>query len=340
MRALRWHGRGDLRLDDVPVPVPASSEVLIRVERVGICGTDIDEFVDGPLELPALTPHPISGVRTPLILGHEVVGRVVEDVSPDCPAGTLVIPDVVVACGQCPSCRRNEPGLCPSIAVRGLQMDGGLAEFMVAERRTLVRVPAHVDADVAAFAEPLSVAVRAERKAGDLAGRSVAVVGAGTIGLLLIQLLAGTGARSITAVDPSPTRRALAATLGADVVTEPAEHIGCVDVVFECAGTPAAVDLAFQTLGRGGTLVLVGTGQSTHEIPLRGVILREQRILGSAAHVWDVDVAAAVALLARAAVDPRPLLSGVIPLAAAVAEGFVRLSEGSGALKLLIDPSR
>ena len=178
MKALRGHGARDLRLDDIEVPVAGPGRALIRVERVGLCGTDVEEYLHGPLDVPAGAPHPGSGFQTPLALGHEVVGTAVD--CPDDPrwVGKRVIPDVVEGCGSCWWCLRHEEGLCRNLVVLATST-GGLAHYMSCRSDTLVPVPGDLGVDIAAFAEPAAVAVRAVAKAGDLRGSTVAVVGVG-----------------------------------------------------------------------------------------------------------------------------------------------------------------
>ena len=326
--------------------MPAPGQVLVAVERTGICGTDLEEYLHGPVAIPAATAHPLSGRRAPITLGHEVVGTVASCPGGELPAGARVVPDVVVGCGGCWFCARHEEGLCTMLSVRGLTDDGGLADFMLADAATCIVVPDHVSADVAAFAEPAAVAVRAVRKAGDLAGATACVVGAGTIGLLVMQALRAHAVEQVIAVDPVASRRALARSLGA-VAAAPADALAVVwdltrargaDVVLECSGADAAVVSALRVSRAGGTIVLVGTGKETIPLPVRELVLGERRVLGSAAHLWDEDVAGAVGLLARGTIDPLPLLTEVVRLDDVVASGFERLRDDRDALKILIAP--
>lgn len=333
MRALRWYGPRDLRVEEIPDPQPGEGEVLLRVLRTGICGTDLEEYLDGPVNL--------IRDNLPVILGHEVVAEIVRDGDAGLPAGTMVVPDVVVGCGRCAACLRHEPGLCPDLVIIGLQRDGGLAELMVADASTLLVVPGNVSPDAAAFAEPLSVAVRALRKAGDLSGKRVCVVGAGTIGQLVVRTVRGKGASTVVAIDPQLPRRVLAADGGATATLTPDEARDArlvADVVIECSGNAAAVAAAFDVVSPGGVVVLVGTGPEHVPFPVRRVVLSEVHVVGSAAHVWDVDVAAAVSLLASGAVDPRALLTACVPLERASAEGFERLAADPSVLKILVHP--
>lgn len=321
MRALRWYGRGDLRLDTVPTPRPAPGHALVRVERVGLCGTDLEEFRSGPHDIPVGSPHPVSGAIAPMIPGHELVGTVVRCDDRPMWIGRRVIPDVVDGCGTCWWCVRHEDGLCPDLVVRGQTTDGGLAEYMVCRSRSLVAVPGTVTTDAAAFAEPVAVATRAVAKAGDLRGATVVVLGAGVVGLLIAQVCLARGA-SVLGVDIAPKRRelltrfavpALTPDACAEAVVAATEHRGA-DVVFECAGHPATWAQSFSLARRGGTVLLVGISDTTPAFPWRSAVLHELRVVGTAAHVWDTDVTSAVRMIASGVVDVGPLHSLTVAL--------------------------
>lgn len=337
MRAARWHGIRDIRVDRIPVPAPSPGELLVRIDRVGLCGSDLDEYRDGPVSIPR--------DAVPLTLGHEVVGTVVECPGNELAIGTRIVPDVVVGCGRCWWCARHEEGLCPHLEVRGQQQDGGLAEYMLASAATAVVVPEELHLDVAAFAEPCSVAVRALRKAGDLAGAVVCVYGAGTIGLLVVQAAVHSPATVVVAVDPNGSRRQLAESFGA-IAAAPdhaAELIRTVsggrgaDVVLECAGVHGAPAGAIALSRRGGMAVLVGFRSGTLELPWLDVVLGERKILGSAAHLWDTDMVGAVEMLRRGVLDPRPLLSATFTLSQAP-QAFAQLARNPALLKILVRP--
>jgi len=346
MSGLRWHGRRDLRLDALAVPVPQIGECLIAVERVGICGTDLEEYELGPVALGTEAQRAAGGVP-PVVLGHEVVGRVLHCPDGSLAPGTRVVPDVVLGCGACWWCARHQEAICPTQRVRGLQVDGGLAAFMIAEAATCIEVDEQVELDVAAFAEPAAVAVRAIAKAGDLRGATVLVIGAGVIGQLVLQVAQAQGAVGTLACDPVASRRKLAAAFGAevcvpgDVVEAARRQTGGrgADVVLECSGAAEAVPNAVLASRPGGIVVLVGLGPGPVSLLLLPVILGERRLVGSAAHHWDEDVATAVAELAGGRIDPRPLLSAVVPLGRAVEDGFERLRADRDTLKILIDPT-
>ncbi|HEU5108310.1 MAG TPA: zinc-binding dehydrogenase [Micromonosporaceae bacterium] len=345
MLAARWHGAFDVRVEDVPAPRPGPGEVLIRVERAGICATDLEEYLTGPVSIPVGWPHPTSGRQAPLTLGHEMVGTVVEH---GAGAGALdgrVVPNILVGCGGCWYCRRGQKVLCPKVGLRGITDDGGFAEFIVTEAAGCVPVPERIGPDVAVFAEPVAVAIRAMGKAGVRSGDVVAVLGAGVIGQLVIQLALAAGA-AVVAIEPVARRRGLAAALGA-VTCGPEEGVERVaeltgrrgaDVVVECAGVPGAVRSAIELSRSGSTVVLVGVHGGTEPIPLLPLVLEERRLLGSAGHLAD-DMASAIALLANGAVDVSRLRPEVVALVDVVGSGFERLRTDRDTLKILVDPA-
>lgn len=322
MKALRWFGRGDVRLVDVPVPVPGPGEVLVEVRLCGICGSDVEEYRDGPVVVPT-SPHPLTGRSAPLTLGHEVVGVVVSGgmLAP----GTPVVPDVVLGCGSCWWCLRGDYPLCERGAALGLQGDGGLAEFLVAPASRCVVLPAGMPFSTAVFAEPTAVAVRALSKAGDVSKAVVAVVGAGAIGLLVTQVARARGA-TVVATDPDPARRELAVACGAVASNDAAVHELTggrgADVVVECAGTPAAVHTALALCRRGGTTVLLGVTPSAVPVSTLDLVLGEKRVVGSASHRWDTDVRGAVTLLHGGQVRVDGLPTQTVALTEAVERGL------------------
>jgi threonine dehydrogenase-like Zn-dependent dehydrogenase len=332
MRAARWYSARDVRIESVPRPCPEPDQVLIEVELTGLCGTDLEEYLHGPVDISV----------TPVTLGHEIVGRVADCPSGIWPTGTRVIPDVVIGCGRCRACARHQPGRCERLTVLGLDADGGLAEYVLAPAGSCVAVPDELPAERAVFAEPLAVAIRAVRKAGDIAGSVCAVVGTGTVGCLVVGLLRATAAGTVIGIDTRAQRRALGNAFGADEVRGPAEVrdlLGQAAVVFECAGADAAVRTAVDVAAPGGRIVLVGTGAETQALPVRDLVLREKHLVGSAAHVWDEDVAGAVAVLRRGIIDPVTLITDVVPLERIVHDGFERLARDDQVIKVLVDPS-
>ncbi len=327
MKAARWHAANDVRVEEVPEPVPSDDEAVIAVSWCGLCGSDLEEFTSGPVVLG----------EVPVTLGHEVVGRVVHAAANgQGPAtGTRVVVDVVDGCGHCWWCLRHEEGLCPDLRVRGQHIDGGLAELMTARAAHLVTIPAGLADDLAALAEPLAVAVRAVGKCGSLLGRAVLVLGGGSIGQLVARTARHGGASTVVLVDPLPTRREVARSAGVDAALHPDEvgdPIGLVgsrgfDVVVECAGRPGVTPVAFEQVRRGGTVVLTGVPTGPESLNLLGVVLKELTVRGSAAHRWDDDVRTAVELIASGAVAVDDLITTRIALDDVVVAGLVPMRD-------------
>lgn len=344
MLAARWYGQRDVRLEEVPDPQPQPDEVVVAVQWCGLCGTDLEEYLEGPVALPQSS--------RPVVLGHEIVGQVAEAAADGSGPGVgcMVVPDVVRGCGLCYWCARHEEGQCPQLRVAGLDLDGGLAEYFCAPASRCVVVPEHLPGWEAVLAEPMAVAVRAVRKAGSLLGGCVVVMGCGTIGQLVTATARAAGARSVIAVDPLAPRRAMAETFGGHPVTPDQAHRATLDmsegrgadVVVECSGAKGATARALALLRGGGLCVLVGFHGGKEEFSLLDVILPEKRLVGSAAHMWDDDVAPAVGLLVAGDGDGgfKRLVSHRVALKDVV-EGFELLASGDArALKVAVKVAR
>jgi (R,R)-butanediol dehydrogenase / meso-butanediol dehydrogenase / diacetyl reductase len=352
MRAARWHGRRDVRVEDVPRPEPGPGQLLLRVSWCGICGTDVEEYLVGPTIIPVHTPNGLTGRTAPLILGHEFVGAIAALGSgvTGFRVGDRVVPEVVLFCGQCFYCRRHEYALCLNWAALGLQDDGGLAEYAVVPAFSCVRLPDALSDEEGALVEPTEVAVRAVHKSALRLGETVAVVGGGTIGLLVLQAARAAGAAAAYLIEPRSTRRELGLGLGASAVYDPTTvdwfgelRDNCAglgpDVVFECAGGAETPDIAVRIARKGGRIVLVGIHPEPVSLSTLDVILGEKRLIGSVQHHYDEDLPAAVQLLAEGKVQVRSLITAREPLERVVTGGFQELVEHPDRhLKILIGP--
>jgi (R,R)-butanediol dehydrogenase/meso-butanediol dehydrogenase/diacetyl reductase len=339
MKSAVWRERGRVVIEDRPVPVPRDDEALIRVRFCGLCGSDLEEYLAGPVV--AIAPR---------VLGHEIIG-VVEQPARDGsgpPAGSLVIVDVVTGCGSCLWCSRGEEGLCAQLVVTGQHIDGGLTEFLAARADRLLIVPDSVPVHAAALAEPLAVAVRVLAKAGPLETKDVVIVGGGTIGMLVAQLARVRGARRTLVIEPSRERRDLLATWDIDAVwaesaiDRAAAVAQAVDepgpgVVIECSGRPGMVAESLALTAPGGTLFVLGVLPELEPIDTLSLVIGEKTVRGSAAHMWNTDVRDAVDLIASGAIDTASLVSRIVALAD-TADAFALLAmPGNGIIKLLID---
>lgn len=345
MRALRWHGPRDLRFEDVEDPgAPGPGEVRVAVEWCGICGTDVEEYTDGPLVIPT-KPHPLTGLTPPMIIGHEVSGRV-ETVGSgvDLELGGLVALDGYLYCGTCRACRRHQVNLCERWAHIGMSYPGGLAERMVVPAAMAIPAASAIAGDHLALAEPCSVAVRALRRAELQPGERVAVIGAGTIGLAVLQVARTGGAGEIVVVDPIASRREVAGSLGADAVVDRLDRLaaepGDFDIVVDCSGASSVPNAAMELTRPGGRILLVGFPPHPGTLDYKTLLLKELSLVASVGHVYDEDFATAVRLLCSGRIDAAPLISHRIPFERAVSEGIERLA-GPGraqALKILVRP--
>lgn len=354
MKAARWYGKRDVRVEEAPRPEPGPGEVLLRVGWCGICGTDVEEYLEGPVVIPVEEPNGLTGRTAPLTMGHEFAGRVAA-VGPGVDhlqKGDRVAPEVVLFCGKCFYCRNHEYALCTNWAALGLQGDGGLAEYAVVPAFSCVRVPDTLTDEASAFVEPTEVAVRAVRKANVRLGTRVAVQGGGTIGLLALQVARAAGASEVHLIEPQPERRALGLDLGATAAFDPTDpdwmaqlRTRCdglgPDVVLECAGVRDTADLAIRAARKGGRIVLVGITPDQVPISTLDILIGEKEVVGSIQHHYDEDLPPAIQLLAEGRVRTDPLVTARIGLDAVVEKGFLALADrDQGHLKILVSPDR
>ncbi len=316
MRAVRWHGRDDVRLDVVPTPVPTGAQVLLRVEATGICGTDVDEVRLGPITVP-VAPHPVSGRSAPITLGHEIVAIVAEAGPRAGPAvGQRVVPWPSQPCRRCPECTTGHANRCPSMVALGMSVDGGMAEALVVEASACVPIAAEVALDRAVLVEPFAVALHGAHQA-QLVGRRVAIVGIGSLGLCMVEAAVRAGAREVIVMTRSEAAAKTARDAGATASLRPAKARDVdADVVFETAGTAEAIRAAIAASRRGGHVVVLGGHPTPTSLDLLDIVVREVTISGSVSHRRADFVAAARAIetgeLARSRrrVELAPLEAG------------------------------
>lgn len=260
MKAASLFGIGDLRIVDRDVPEISENEILIRVGACGICGTDL-HFYKGEWK-----------VKTPLILGHEFSGIVTEVGSKvkDIRVGDHVVAEPNILCGKCKYCRMSGRNFfCENIQTIGVTVDGALAEYVKAPAQNIYRIPYEMPLEEAALIEPLACIIRGFDNLGIPLGSSVAIVGTGPIGLLMIQVVKHYGASKVFAIDIAEDRLKLAHELGATLVVNPMQQdsekairdatngLGA-DISIECVGSSSAIEAAFRLIRRGGRLLIFG----------------------------------------------------------------------------------
>jgi (R,R)-butanediol dehydrogenase/meso-butanediol dehydrogenase/diacetyl reductase len=348
MRAAVYHGPHDVRIEDLPTPQPGAGEVLLKVLRSGMCGTDATDWKAGPKTFPVNRRHPVTGHEGPMVIGHEFIGEVVEQgTGATTPVGTLVASGAGVSCGECDRCRQGRTNLCRSYYTLGLNTAGGLAEFVAVPESTLVPIPEGVSLDAAGLAQPLAVGLHAARRAGARNGDRVVLIGAGAIGTFVL-----TGLRSLVDVDltvvdfPGPRlerARRLGATrcieAGGDAPGKVLAALGApgADVVIEASGAPGQLDVAIGLARPGGTVLQVGLPSQPQEIDVWSLVMQEKTIQTTLAHVCGEDLAPALDILATTPLADE-LLEGVHPLGA-LAGQLDRLASGQVEGKILFDPT-
>jgi (R,R)-butanediol dehydrogenase/meso-butanediol dehydrogenase/diacetyl reductase len=350
MRALRFHAARDLRIEEVPGPTtPNAGEVVVRIATCGICGTDLHEYVAGPIVTP-VEPHPLTGAMNPQILGHEFAGDVVAT-GPDVESvreGDRVAIMPLAYCGTCAYCRRGLQHLCATMGCVGLSHAwGGMAELATVAEYQVVRLPEAVTYRQGALIEPTAVAAYGVERAGVSPGDQVLVTGAGPIGALAALCAHSAGASTVYISEPNPARRARAEALGIATVLDPTsveipeylreqtDGLG-VDVAIECSGHPNGFTSAISSLRRRGTLAQTGlfVGEASVEPMLWA--LNDLTIVGTWCY-WVYDFDRIAAQIAAGSLPVERVVTSSATLDGAP-DAFERLASGAAdEIKVLID---
>lgn len=320
MRAIQLVGRGDVQIVDVDGVQPDVGEVAVAPDFVGLCGTDLHVFL-GEFE---------NRVPYPAILGHEVTGRIVElggEVD-GLGVGDRVVVDPVFPCGECSLCRAGRFNNCSALDVLGLDCAGALAERFVVDSANIVRLPESVTPEHGVMAELYSVAVHASRLTGIEAGDTVVIIGAGRLGLSLLDVMRRSGAASIISVDILDERLAIAGALGADAAIN-ASSTDAVDAVMkltnglgadkvveavghyvELAGCRPPMGMACEMIRPGGQISAMGQGEGEQPFDWRQLVLKEGRIVTSRLNLGDMP--RAVDLMARGHLRPGQIITQTV----------------------------
>ena len=307
MKVLLYSAWDQLEVRDVPEPKPRPGEVVVRVAAVGICGSELEGFAS---RSPRRTP--------PLVMGHEFCGEIQEvgaGVSGYRP-GDRVVVNSVISCGRCPACRDGQSHLCPEREVFGMKRPGGFAELCAVPAATLLPLPEKVSPVEGALVEPLANGVHALSLVAQRLPETVLVIGAGTIGLMALQVAKAMGAFRLVCADTNERRLEVAHSLGAEPVFNPArgDLVAAVreftrergaDVVVDAVGASATRRAAVAASRPGGEVVWIGLHEDATEVSGFDVVLGERRISGSYA-VTPRDLQAAIGLFAHGKIEIAP----------------------------------
>ncbi|MEW5977363.1 MAG: 2,3-butanediol dehydrogenase [Acidobacteriota bacterium] len=336
MKALVYHGRKDVRYEDVELENRVGShDVRLRVKAAGLCHTDFNEYAHGPLYI-AQTPHVRTGRSIPLVIGHEFSGEVVEVGTEvrEFRAGDRVAVNAVDSCRHCFYCRRSLYALCPTAAYIGFGRDGGFAEFAVVPALCCHRLAPNVSDQAGALVEPLSVALHAVRQAGTEVGSRVAVVGGGAIGLCTLQALRAVGVRDVLVLEKAQVKARFSEELGATAVLNPdqvdpraavqdlTDGLGA-DFTFECVGSAQALRTAVSVTRPGGTVCVAGVFPEAFEFDFNDLLSQEKKIVTSIAYGDEFPLV--IGMLADGRLKAEPLITNTVPLADALEKGLFRL---------------
>ena len=319
MKALLLSKYRNLEITDLPVPQPGPEEVLIRVAACGICGSDVHGY-DGS-----------TGRRIPpIVMGHEAAGVVAAlgDGVKNLSVGDHVTFDSTVYCGACSFCRRGQVNLCDQRQVLGVSCGdyrraGAFAEYVLVPARITYRLPDNFSFPEAAMLEAISVALHAVALTDVRTEDTVVVIGAGMIGLLIAQAVRVAGCSRLIVTDIDQSRLVLAGQLGitetvcvdgSEAAARVLEHTGAngADAAIEAVGTSDAVNLAIDTVRKGGRVTLVGNVSPVVTLPLQKVVARQIRLQGSCASAGEYP--RAIGLVAGGAIQVKPLITAVAPL--------------------------
>lgn len=338
MRAVTVHGAGDLRVDERPDPVPEEGQVVVAVEWGGICGSDISYWRHGRSGTAVL--------REPLVLGHEIAGRVAR-VGPGVSGvsegrAVAVHPAELVGDGRMPDRLAGRTNLHPRVRYLGSaafhpHTDGGFCELRAVSARRLRFLPENVDTRSGALAEPLAVALHAVGRAGGVRGRDVLVNGTGPIGSLVVAALRHSGAARITVADVRGASLETALMMGADDARDLSRGDALpedAELVFEASGAPAALGGVLRATARGGTLVQVGNLPGTEAPAALGeLVTREITWVGTYRFVDEMDDALAAM---AAGLDLTPLMTHTFPVQEAERAVRTAADPASGSSKVML----
>lgn len=358
MRAARYHGKEDIRIEQIPVVPCGPGQIKIKPAFVGICGTDLHEFLGGPNFSP-VHPHAVTGETVPIGMGHEFSGVIAELGSGvDSNAfkiGQKVAIQPTIYCGHCGACENEVENACENGGFIGLSGGGGgLSDEVVVPSRAVLPLPSNIDLDIGALVEPLSVAWHAVSASpllalpGGPSNASVLVLGGGPIGLAVIQVLLAHGSKKVIVSEVAAQRQAFAREFGAhhvldprtsDVVTASRELCGHggPDIVFDCAGVPASLETACKAIRSRGTVVNVAIWEKAVPFNPNMLVFREGKYVAVLGY-QRVDFVAVIEAIADGRLKPARMITSRIRMEHIVDKGIWALvKDKDNQVKILVD---
>ena len=298
-----------IEVEDYSMRLLGENELLIGVTNCGICGTD-KHIYEGN-----------APSKIPIILGHEYSGIVIDTgtIKSNFHKGDKVVIDPNIYCGYCDYCRKGKVNFCQNHAALGVTMNGGFAEYSIVPVSQAYHIPKDFDLSIAAFAEPLSCCLRGMEHASVKFGDTVIVLGGGSIGLMMIQLVKNAGAAKIILLEPSPFKQKIGLELGADYAFDPNEidilekiddlTKGGADICIECVGKKEIVELSVKLAGKGSKVVIFGLAPSDHNVSLnlQNLFQKELKIFNSFLNPYTFK--SAVDLLVEGKINVQKLIS-------------------------------
>jgi threonine dehydrogenase-like Zn-dependent dehydrogenase len=312
-----YYGNRTIRVEEIPVPEIKSDEILVQVKACGVCGTDV---------------HIFSGAKgaadcvPPKVLGHEFSGIVAKTGSSckDIREGDRVVIDPNDMCGRCIFCRSGKGHFCENMIGIGTTVNGGFEEYCAVREKQAVKISKDLSFDEASFSEPVSCCLHGIDLAKIKAGSTVLIIGAGPIGMIMLQLARISGAAKLIVIEPVESKRKLAKKLGASVTADPSsEDVGSVlrnkgiyhiDTVIECVGAKQTMQNAVSYAGKGATVVFFGLTSPECTVEIKPFEIFQKELTITSSYINPYTIARAVSLLESGIISVKPLIAGTMHL--------------------------
>ncbi len=344
MKSARWYSKKDVRVEEIEIPRTGDDQIKIAVKFCGICGSDLHEYLGGPIFIPVEKEHPYTGEKAPITLGHEFSGEIVEigkNIKKFKLGDRVTVEPIIAKYGL-----KGKYNLDSNLTFIGLGGGGGgFSEYVVVNEDQAHKLPDTIDYEQGALTEPAAVALYAVRQSKFKTGDTAAVFGCGPIGLLVIEALRASGATEIYAVEVSKERQELAKRMGAIVIDPIKEDVvktikertdGGTNVSYEVTGVPAVLQQALESVENDGELMVVSIWESQAPIMPNEIVIKEKTMKGIIAY-RDI-FPNTLKLMEKGYFSKDLLVTKHINLSDIVEEGFESLSKEKSQIKILVSP--